>query len=491
MKRSEIVLGRSRWMWISVAIVLMLISWWSVLRLDDGLVVHRFNQDGVPLRYIRPSEGRDIPGVIIAHGFGGSQQIMLGYGYSLARAGFGVMILDFTGHGSNPNPRLNSSYELQSDLYAAYLGLTSQPEIDVQKIALLGHSMGSGAVLRAGIDQPDRYKAVIAISPTSADVSITLPSNLMLQAGALEGRFVSNAKRLLTQAGGPNADFKAGLARRFEMIPNVEHISILFSKTSQGLAREWLEDSFGVESTTDFSDTRIIWYGLHQIAWIILLGAVGPLITLKLDIIPVQPKNVRRWLGFILAPFIALGIFKLLSTRMILSTFLGFHVGGALALFLAIWGIVWLALAVRPKRLRWQSVLYGGLLFILLWAVPGLMAQYTWMQWFLVTPRLMRWPLLVLACLPLKLAAGHALYGTRGWRRAGEWAIQSVMLVTTMVLMAQWVPGMYIVVLMAPVLPFVLALEILISRYLDDPWVYAIGSALFFGWMLAAFFPIA
>jgi len=491
MKRSEIVLGRTRWMWIAIAIVLMLISWWGVLRLDNGLIVRRFTQEGIPLRYLGPSEGRDIPGVIIAHGFGGSQQIMLGYGYSLAHAGFGVMILDFTGHGANPHPRLNTPNELQDDLDAAYQGLISQPEIDVQNIALLGHSMGSGVVMRAGIDQPDRYMAVIAISPTAADVSKTLPPNLMLQAGALEGRFVSNARRLLTQAGGPNADFGAGLARRFEVIPNVEHISILFSNTSQDLAREWLEDSFGVESTVDFSDTHIVWYGLHQIAWIILLGAAGSLLTLKPVSIPTQTMIIRRWLGFVLAPFIALGIFAFLSKRMDLSTFLGFHVGGALALFLAVWGILWLALAVRPKRPRWQSVLFGGLLFILLWVVPGLMAQYTWMQWFLVSPRLLRWPLLVLACLPWKLAAGHALYGTRGWRRAGEWAIQSALLLTIMVLMAQWVPGMYIVVLIAPVLPFVLALEILVSRHLDDPWVYAIGSASFFGWMLASFFPIA
>jgi hypothetical protein len=296
---------------------------------------------------------------------------------------------------------------------------------------------------------------------------------------------------LLAQAGGPNNDFEAGVARRLETIPNVEHITILFSKTSHDLARAWLEDSFGVESTSDFSDTRIIWYGLHQLTWLLFLGAVAPLITLKLDIIPIQPKNVRWWFGFILAPFIALGIFSFLSKRFDLSTFIGFHTGGALALFLAIWGIIWLAIAVRPKRPNRQRFLFGGLLFILLWVVPGLMAQYTWMQWFLISPRFLRWPLLVLACLPWKLAAGHALHGTRGWRRAGEWAIQSALLTATMVLIAQWIPGMYIVVLIAPIMPFVLALEILVSRHLDDPWIYAIGSASFFGWLLASFFPIA
>ena len=39
-----------------------------------------------------------------AHGFSGSQQLMLAYGYTLAHAGYAVILLDFAGHGANAQP---------------------------------------------------------------------------------------------------------------------------------------------------------------------------------------------------------------------------------------------------------------------------------------------------------------------------------------------------------------------------------------------------
>jgi hypothetical protein len=49
---------------------------------------------------------------------------------------------------------------------------------------------------------------------------------------------------------------------------------------------------------------------------------------------------------------------------------------------------------------------------------------------------------------------------------------------------------MFIVILIAPVLPIIIAVESLVGVQYDAPWAYGIGSALFFGWMMAAFFPI-
>jgi hypothetical protein len=70
------------------------------------------------------------------------------------------------------------------------------------------------------------------------------------------------------------------------------------------------------------------------------------------------------------------------------------------------------------------------------------------------------------------------------------WAIQSALLLAALLMVAYWVPGMFVVMLIAPVLPIILGVENLIGRQVDDPWAYAIGSALFIGWMMVAFFPI-
>jgi hypothetical protein len=118
------------------------------------------------------------------------------------------------------------------------------------------------------------------------------------------------------------------------------------------------------------------------------------------------------------------------------------------------------------------------------------MAQFTWMQWFLIPQRFLLWPLVGLACLPWKLATGDILQGLNNWKRAGFWLLQSVLVVGVLALTVSLVPGMYVVTLIAPVLPLIFGVEILLGKRFEDPWAYGIGSALLVGWMIASFFPL-
>jgi pimeloyl-ACP methyl ester carboxylesterase len=456
-----------------------------------GLVTHSFNQDGVPLTYLHPAVGQDLPGIIVAHGFGGSQQIMLGYGLGFARAGYAVMLLDFSGHASNPSPLSTSRDVLQNDLDTAYRALVAQPEVDPDQIALLGHSMGSGAVMQAGIENPERYAAVIAVSPTDAEVTDGAPPNLMLQAGEWETSFLENAQGLFGDAGGRNDDFDAKLARRLVVIPNVEHITILFNARSLEAADDWLSDSFGIQGELDFTDTRMAWYGMHLLGWLLAASALGPLGATRSEAIPDQLGAVRRWLGFLLSPFVAMGVLALLARWIDLSGFLGLQVGGALAIWFVVMGILWLITSVNILPPTAKNLLWGGLLFAIIWVAMGLMAQFTWTRWFLINPRLWRWPILAMACLPWALALGHTLQWMEGWRRAGLWLVHSVVMVAALMILAFFTPGMFVLVLIAPILPIVLGVEILISRHVRDPWIFAVGNALFFGWLIAAIFPLA
>ena len=68
---------------------------------------------------------------------------MLAYGYTLAHAGYAALLWDFAGHGANPQPLQRDG--LQADLEAAHAIMIEQPEVDPRRLALLGHSMGSGA----------------------------------------------------------------------------------------------------------------------------------------------------------------------------------------------------------------------------------------------------------------------------------------------------------------------------------------------------------
>ncbi|MGD8806862.1 MAG: alpha/beta fold hydrolase [Chloroflexota bacterium] len=484
---AKIGLARAAWLLLSLAAIAL--AWWQVAGLEDGLQSRRFEQDGVPLIFLAPEEGEDLPGVIVAHGFSGSKQLMLGYGYTLSRAGYAVMLLDFAGHGANARPMDTEGDALQRSLEVAYRALIDMPQVDPTRLALLGHSMGSGAVMQAGVERPERYRAVIAISPTDADVSETRPPNLMLQAGSLEGRFVANALDLLARAGGPSQAFAVGQARTFEEIANVEHITILFSSASQDLAIEWLNQSFGLSNAAGYRDPRMAWYALHTIGWLSLLLALKPLLPLGVVAGPSRSRR-RQWLGLLLGTLVATGLLALAGRWIDLSAFLGILVGGVLAIWLAIMGGLWLGLGFRPQVPALRSMARGAGLFVLLWLALGLMAQFTWLQWFLVPARLSLWPLFALAALPWKVAAGYAQQGGTFWRRAGWWLGQSAILVGGLLLAAMFVPGMGILVLIAPVLPLVLAVESLAGVAFDEPWAYGIGSALFFGWLIAALFPL-
>lgn len=470
-----------------LAAVLIAGSWWGVSRLSRGLVSERLVQDGVPLWYLAPADGSRLPGVIVAHGFSGSRQLMLGYGYALARAGYAVMLPDFPGHAANAQPLVTGGAALQSALDTAYAALLARPAVDGSRISLLGHSMGSGAVMSAGIATPDHFRAVVAVSPTGAAVTADRPPNLLLQAGALEAGFVDNARGLLDAAGGLGDDFAAGRARAFELIPNVEHITILFSAVSQQGARAWLDRATGQPaSVAGGPDTRMVWYSLHLLGWLLL----GTALAQPSGAAAVRP-GPRSWIGFVAAPAVAVGLLAGVAARTDVSGWLGMLVGGVLGAWLLAMGSVWLVASregwIRPNL---RSLLGGLALFALLWLAFGLMAQVTWLQWFINPPRLLRWPLLALACLPWKLAAGLAVRGGTVRRRATWWLVQSIWLTGGLLVTALIVPGLFFLVLVAPTVPVVLAIESVAAARLDDAWSVGIGTALFFGWLIAALFPL-
>src|SRR5919202_605190 len=243
---------RSRYFLLFIALLLIVLSWWGIVTARTGLVMRSLEQQNVPLLYVAPENAKKVPGVLVAHGFASSKQLMLGYAHVLAHAGYAVILWDFSGHGANKVPLEWSS--LQQDLDVAYAALVEQPEVDRTRLALLGHSMGSGAVMSAGISDVNRFAATVAISPTGAQVTPSAPRNLQLQAGTWEGGFVRNAERLLATAGGESENLREGKGRSLIIIPNAEHITILFRDASHQAALNWLNTAFGVSSTSRYTD---------------------------------------------------------------------------------------------------------------------------------------------------------------------------------------------------------------------------------------------
>jgi hypothetical protein len=125
-----------------------------------------------------------------------------------------------------------------------------------------------------------------------------------------------------------------------------------------------------------------------------------------------------------------------------------------------------------------------------MWAALGLMAQFTWMQWFLIPARLWRWPIFASALLSWKLGLGSALARKTGIRRIGYWLLSSTSIVAGLFVLAVLVSGHFVVILITPIIPIILGIEMWLGNAFHPPWTYAIGSSLLFGWLIASFFPL-
>lgn len=483
-------LSRARLMLLATALLVMVLAWAMVLRPRSGLVIRRLERDDVPMLFMVPAEAQNVPAVLIAHGFGGSKQLMLGYGYVLARAGYAVLLWDFAGHAANAAALDMDRDALQQNLDSAYAELVTQPEVDETQVALLGHSMGSGAVMTAGIRDVDRYRATVAVSPTSAEVTETAPRNLLLQAGALEPQFAENAGELLAAAGGTNDDLAEGRGRAFALIPGVEHITILFSPESHQVALNWLDRTFGRTNSSDYRDGRIVWYLAHVLAGAVALAAAGPLFPRVADKMMARPRWAWSWVALLTAPFLATGLLALVSQVGDITRLGGLLVGGALGLWLLFMGLV-MCLRYRPSRPTSQGLFWGLVLFALLWLIFGALAQVVWLPWLLVPARLVRWPLLALLCLPWTVAAAHGSHSPSWKTHVGWWLAQSVLISAGLLLAIVTIPGLFVLVLVLPLFPLIIGLMTIANAALQDPWAGGLGNALFFAWLLLAYFPLA
>jgi hypothetical protein len=130
-------------------------------------------------------------------------------------------------------------------------------------------------------------------------------------------------------------------------------------------------------------------------------------------------------------------------------------------------------------------------LFLVFWIAFGAMAQVVWLQWLLIPKRLILWPVLSLACFPWFLASGIAQQDAGLFLRAALWLWQSLVLLGGFILLYYLVPELGFIFLLLPVFPPLIAILSFAAALLDQVWSYALGSALFFGWMIAAAFPLS
>ena len=116
-------------------------------------------------------QDRPQPAVVVVHGWGGNAAMMLPLARPLHEAGFAALFIDTRCHGASDDDRFTSLPRFAEDAEHAFAWLAAQPGIDPQRIALLGHSVGAGAVLFAASRTP-QVAAVVSVAAFSHPVAM-------------------------------------------------------------------------------------------------------------------------------------------------------------------------------------------------------------------------------------------------------------------------------------------------------------------------------
>lgn len=119
--------------------------------------------EGLRLRTWTRTGSDDRPAVVIVHGLGDSLESYVDRADGLHRRGHTVLLVDLRAHGASEGRYTTLGAREREDVRAAMAALRTAGRAKAG-LVLMGHSMGSVAVLRAAVGAPD-LRAVIVEAP--------------------------------------------------------------------------------------------------------------------------------------------------------------------------------------------------------------------------------------------------------------------------------------------------------------------------------------
>lgn len=117
--------------------------------------------------FIPPDPRGDGATLIFLHGLGGNRGELLDEAVMLADHGYGALLLDMRNHGQSQGTVTTLGYAEVEDVRGAVTYLLARPEVNPQRIGLVGHSMGGAVAIRAAARIPE-IRAVVAQSAFSS-----------------------------------------------------------------------------------------------------------------------------------------------------------------------------------------------------------------------------------------------------------------------------------------------------------------------------------
>ena len=107
--------------------------------------------------------GERAPALVVMHGWGGNAEMMLPLAAPLQARGFALLLIDARCHGQSDGDSFASLPRFAEDIDAALAWLAGQPEVDAQRLGVIGHSVGAGAALLVA-SRRDDLRAVVSLA---------------------------------------------------------------------------------------------------------------------------------------------------------------------------------------------------------------------------------------------------------------------------------------------------------------------------------------
>lgn len=355
--------------------------------------------------------------VILAHGIGGSKEMMSCIGLELARRGFISLCLDLYGHGQSQGTVADGRREPSFGVYSAVNYLRLQPFVNSSSIILIGHSLGAGAV-RAAAQKTDVAALILIAGGLGVSVealdyanfNATFPKNLLVIVGRYDVLFNAEelADKVLPSAFGINGsvvpgmlygDFSSRTARKIVVSPTT-HILEPLDPTVIRESINWVKKTVGKPEGPE----NLIYLQRELSVLMALLGALGaPILALYASeslikesgskMVEVEEIAHRKWRLYLVWGLINLVLFIPLFIVGLYVLFPPLVFGSSVAWWLLVSGLVGLMLITefssrllgRKLALRKmfgqlffkENIMVAAMVFVILYA--GL----AFLDWFL------------------------------------------------------------------------------------------------------------
>lgn len=104
------------------------------------------------------------PTVILMHGYGGTRDVMLPYADFLSQAGFHVFFFDARGVGNSARVEVTFGEREKLDVLGAIDYLSKRPEVDQERIGIMGVELGGSVAVMAAAEDP-RIASIVVEAP--------------------------------------------------------------------------------------------------------------------------------------------------------------------------------------------------------------------------------------------------------------------------------------------------------------------------------------